>query len=324
VRWGGGRRAWVDRLLVALVVVPALGYAARWADIASTPVVMVQSAAPIAGAGMVGAAALVAALRRRRLAVLALGFALGLLASVALSLRSDTVEARSTDLVVMSSNLQFGLGDPGAVVERVTSLHVDVLVLLEITPPERDRLRASGIEQLLPYAVGSPRAGADGTVIRSRYPCAEVAVTSEPGADLGQPAARVSLPAIDGTLPRSVLVRAVHPWPPVLASVAAWHAGLVDLAGWARGQPQDEPLVLAGDFNAGADHPAYRALADGLVDAHAAAGSGWVRTWPQGSRIPAFTQLDHVLGRSLQVVSAGSAVVPGSDHAAVWARWRLP
>ena len=51
-----------------------------------------------------------------------------------------------------------------------------------------------------------------------------------------------------------------------------------------RSQPDGIPLVLAGDFNASADHPGYRQVADGLVDAHRAVGAGWVRTWPLGRR----------------------------------------
>ncbi len=86
----------------------------------------------------------------------------------------------------------------------------------------------------------------------------------------------------------------------------------------------DEPLVLAGDFNASQAHPAFRLMADGLVDAHRAAGLGWVRTWPQGRRVPPFVQLDHVLERGFDVLHAGVVGVVGTDHAAVWARLALP
>jgi len=82
-------------------------------------------------------------------------------------------------------------------------------------------------------------------------------------------------------------------------------------------------VVLAGDFNASADHPGYRQVAEGLVDAHRATGAGWVRTWPVGHRLaPPFVQLDHVLARGLTVTCAGSAPVEGSDHTSVWACWR--
>jgi endonuclease/exonuclease/phosphatase (EEP) superfamily protein YafD len=58
-----------------------------------------------------------------------------------------------------------------------------------------------------------------------------------------------------------------------------------------------------------------------MTDAHHVAGQGWVQTWPQGRRlIRPFIQLDHVLVRGLGVVDAGVVQLPGTDHAAVWAR----
>jgi endonuclease/exonuclease/phosphatase (EEP) superfamily protein YafD len=33
-------------------------------------------------------------------------------------------------------------------------------------------------------------------------------------------------------------------------------------------------------------------------------------------------QIDHVLARGLTVTGAGSEVIPGTDHAMVWASWR--
>jgi endonuclease/exonuclease/phosphatase (EEP) superfamily protein YafD len=60
-------------------------------------------------------------------------------------------------------------------------------------------------------------------------------------------------------------------------------------------------------------------MEEGLLDAHRATGGGWVRTWPQGRRIPRFVQLDHILVRGFSAVEAGVAPVRGTDHAAVWA-----
>ncbi len=80
---------------------------------------------------------------------------------------------------------------------------------------------------------------------------------------------------------------------------------------------------MAGDFNASQSHPEFRAMLDGLTDAHRATGGGWVRTWPQGRRIPPFVQLDHVLGRGVTPVDAGVTAVRGTDHAAVWATMTL-
>ena len=111
--------------------------------------------------------------------------------------------------------------------------------------------------------------------------------------------------------------------PPTDPNLTFWRQSLDGLATWARSQPDGIPLVLAGDFNASADHPGYRQVADGLVEAHEAAGSGWVRTWLIGRRvIPPFVQIDDVLAKGMTVTGAGSEVIPGTDHALVWASWR--
>ena len=66
-------------------------------------------------------------------------------------------------------------------------------------------------------------------------------------------------------------------------------------------------------------------LAEGMTDAHRATGAGWVRAWPQGSAVPPFIQLDHVLVGGLDVVAAGTDTsIIGTDHAAVWATLRSP
>ena len=113
-------------------------------------------------------------------------------------------------------------------------------------------------------------------------------------------------------------VKAVHTRQPIV-SARGWAQDLDRLHTWQLAQPADQPLFMAGDFNASQSHPAFRAMLEGLTDAHRATGGGWVRTWPQGRRIPPFVQLDHVLGRGVTAVDAGVTPVRGSDHAAVWA-----
>jgi hypothetical protein len=110
-----------------------------------------------------------------------------------------------------------------------------------------------------------------------------------------------------------MLIRAVHPMPPTDPNLGFWRSALDGLATWAHSQPDGIPLVLAGDFNASADHPGYRQVADGLVDAHRAVGAGWVRTWPLGRRwLPPFVQIDHIRARGLTVTGAGSEVIAGA------------
>ncbi|WP_170206776.1 endonuclease/exonuclease/phosphatase family protein [Barrientosiimonas humi] len=301
-----------------LTVLVALLVSTRWWDTHRFQVPVLQAAFPVVGALAVGWAALLLALRHRTAAtVLAVLAALVPLLLAGGSLRSDTVPSRPGDQVVMSANLQYGRADPAALVTLVREQRVDVLVLVEVTPDAAAALRRAGLDRLLPQSAGSPRTGADGTVIRSRHPLQTLENAQVPGL-FGSPVARVRAPS--GTY----VVKGVHPYPPAGELVAGWHRQLRDLGRWVRAQPTDEPLVLAGDFNSSSAHPAFREATAGLTDAHGAAGKGWVRTWPVGQRVPPFVQIDHVLQRGGRVVDAGSATVPDTDHAVVWARLRVP
>lgn len=206
--------------------------------------------------------------------------------------------------------------DPTALIARLRDLDVDTLVLTEVTPEAASALDDAGALELLPHRVGRAQPGADGTVILSRHGLTQVQADHIPGL-FDQPVATVHAPKGDYVL------RAMHPYPPTTRLVRGWHRHLGQATDWVAEQSLETPLVLAGDFNASQAHPAYRRLAEGMVDAHRATGSGWVRTWPQGSRVPPFVQLDHVLVRHGDVVGAGTAMLDGTDHALVWARLRL-
>ena len=325
-RVSGHRHRGVDWLLAIALVAATLWYAVRWLDVATFPVAVAQSLVPVVGIGLVLITTLAAGLRRRRIALAGVAASLVVLVGALPFVVPSGREAPGPgDLVVMASNLEFGGADVSALLEQVRGRRVDVLVLLEITPDAVQRLAAAGLDDLLPYAAGHPRAGADGTMIRSRYPLTELPTPTFPGeVNLSQPVALVTLPGsvtVGGA--QQVLVRAVHPMPPTGSNLGFWRASLDGLATWVHSQPDGIPLVLAGDFNASADHPGYRQVADGLVDAHRAVGAGWVRTWPLGRLwLPPFVQIDHVLARGLTVTGAGSEVIAGTDHALVWASWR--
>jgi endonuclease/exonuclease/phosphatase (EEP) superfamily protein YafD len=89
--------------------------------------------------------------------------------------------------------------------------------------------------------------------------------------------------------------------------------------------PADPPRVLAGDFNATADHAQFRRLLRlGHVDAAAQLGRGLIPTWGPAGR-PALLTLDHVLlDPRCAVLAASVHQLPGSDHRAVYAEFRLP
>lgn len=297
------------------VVACAVALGLRWVDSAAVPVVVVQSALPLFGIVAGGCALLLLALRRWRLGGVALVVLLAFVVVGAPALRSGGVAPQDDDLVVFSANLRYGEADPAAVVSAARARDADVVVLVEVTPEALEAVEAAGLGHDWPNQTGIPLPGAAGLVVRSDLHIDPV----DWGPDYPQPWAgatgRITLE--NG---RTVVVRGSHPNAPNLRDAGPWRAALADYDHWARTRHLDEPVVMAGDFNAGFGHPAFRQLASGFTDAHRAAGRGWVRTWPVGGRVPPFTQLDHVLVRGVDVVDAGTDDLPGTDHRAVWAR----
>lgn len=79
------------------------------------------------------------------------------------------------------------------------------------------------------------------------------------------------------------------------------------------------PAILFGDFNASLDHREFlELLSTGLTDAAQATGRSLWPAWPEGSPLPPFVALDHVVVNDhLEVGQFTTVVVPGTDHAAV-------
>jgi endonuclease/exonuclease/phosphatase (EEP) superfamily protein YafD len=292
--------------------------AVRWVDISVPGLVpILQSAVPLAGL-LVAALVVIAVVTRRWRLTVAAGVLLAVCATIAVpSVFRHTVAPGRDDFVVMSANLEYGGADAQSLVTAAREHQVDVLVLIEITPAAVERLRTAGLDALLPESAGESSQTAGGTIIRSRIPM----TLTEPGLDqvsghsFNEPVVSIHRKTGD------VLLCAVHLQPPGLSGAADWRSGQADLQAWRQQQPADQPLVFAGDFNSSWSHPGFRQVAQTMTDAHQAAGQGWVRTWPEGRRlIRPFIQLDHVLVRGLGVVEAGVVQLPGTDHAAAWAR----
>jgi endonuclease/exonuclease/phosphatase (EEP) superfamily protein YafD len=297
------------------VAVPLIGV--RWVDSSAGPVAVLQSMVPLSGV-LVSVLVVIAAITRRWPVTIAAGVLLAVCVTIAApSFLGHTVSPGRDDLVVMSSNLEYGGADARSVVTAAREHRVDVLVLVEVTPASLERLRIAGLYTLLPESAGQSSQGAGGTIIRSRVPMTLV----QPGLDQVSPHAFdepvVSIHRSTG----DVLLRAVHSLPPGLSGAADWRSGLAGLQSWRQRQSPDNLVVMAGDFNSSWGHPGFRAVAETMTDAQHAAGEGWAPTWPQGRRlIRPFIQLDHVLSRGLDVVDAGVVQLPNTDHAAVWAR----
>lgn len=284
----------------------------RWVQ-GGTLVAALQSGLPVVGASLVLLLFLAAMGRAKTLVALTV---LLLTPMVWLAwpwwFDSDVAPATDSDQVVMTSNMFFGSADVAALEREVSSLEVDALVLLEVTPSALAQIESSGIPSALPFRSGQPHPDASGTVVFTAEPHQElgdvpelffdqVAVEIEPASSAGQ----------------AWVLFGAHPAPPTLPE---WAGDLQALSDWVDRQPASTPLVMAGDFNASSAHPAFRDLESRLNDAQRLSGSGWVRTWPHESLIPPFAHLDHVMIRGFGVVATGQAIIAGTDHSAVWAR----
>jgi endonuclease/exonuclease/phosphatase (EEP) superfamily protein YafD len=223
-------------------------------------------------------------------------------------------------LRVLTVNLLTGRAAGARVVELARNTGADVLFLQELSEDAVTRLKQARLSELLPHEmldiVGYRYRGSG---IYARYPL-------RPGLTIGpsyasQPTARLDLP-----WGRSVQLVCVHPHPPA----PPWHAPAAPR--W-RGElaalppPGEPPVVLAGDYNATLDHAEFRRLLRlGHVDAASQVGNGLVPTWgPEPRGRPMLLPFDHVLLDPRCAVLATSAhAIPGSDHRALYAEFRLP
>ncbi len=224
----------------------------------------------------------------------------------------DAGEAR---LAVMSLNAEYGRADVAQLAEAVERRDIDTLVIAEVDEALIAALLATEPGSRFVHRSGQTSEGASpaGTVVLSRHPATRVEVPARQTGTFQQPAMSID---VDG---RAVLLRAVHPQPPVARSIEQWRAGLVELGEWQRAQ-RGRPLVMAGDFNASAAHAPFRNAKRGMYDT---AGL-WPRaTWPRERAYPPFADIDHVLVRGLNVDDAGTEDIDDTDHRAVWADLRI-
>lgn len=217
-------------------------------------------------------------------------------------------------LTVLTANLMFGEADPAALVRMVREQHVDVLATEELTPDAITRLRAAGLEDLLPYGELAPHPSADGCGLWSRYPIDRLPPFR---ARFQAPGAVVHLPS------RDVVVRVLHPFPTNVENGGGLYRR--DYAALTSQVERLDPMattVLAGDFNASTDNGQLRRLmGDRFRDASEVAGSGLQRTWSPRLGWPALIHLDHVLvDQHVDVRSTEVLDLPGSDHRALLAR----
>ncbi|SMG32123.1 Uncharacterized conserved protein YafD, endonuclease/exonuclease/phosphatase (EEP) superfamily [Rhodococcus rhodochrous J3] len=301
-------------LALGAVVVGALGVGVHYLGPESNKLILLSSFVPLlVAAGAVGLLILLA-LRAWRSAVVALLVVLaGVWTHLPLFVPSRPSFPERTagePIIVLQANIRLGEADAAGVVDLVRQYDADVLTVEELTDDAVTRLRAAGIDDLLPEQFVSPRPeGGGGTGIYSRFPLRD----AEP---LGRFAMQNLVADLDLGDGRTVVLAAVHPMPPYPEPAWQWAAEMEKLGVLLRERAGDDgPVIVSGDFNSTWSHTRYRALlTDGFVDAADQTGAGLLPSFPADAAYPAVIGIDRMITRDAVVNRLTRIDIPGSDH----------
>ena len=221
------------------------------------------------------------------------------------------VGERPGDLRVLTFNTSRDNVAARDVAELVGRHDADVVVLPETSRATADEVAGiAGDYQVFDHTVGAGVTSATSLLIADdlgRYNAPEPYAAGALGSFTVRPDSAAAPP-----------ITAVHAYPPGAGSMQRWRA---DTAWAVRRCAGVEGAVVAGDFNATLDHPAFahRGHCVDAADARDAAAVGtWPTTWPAWAGAP----IDHVLvdGRAWDVVSFSVLdAVGASDHRPVLA-----
>jgi endonuclease/exonuclease/phosphatase (EEP) superfamily protein YafD len=250
------------------------------------------------------------------------------------------------ELTIMVANVVGGGADAGDVAKVIRARRPDVVSLPEAQVDVRQEIQAhlqgltyNGYTQQANAAVESATSVLVSTTLGSVHFDSEKLDTgrvnagqSKPGA--GEPGAETIGPVqqtttqfghiiITGGNLGSLRLIAYHGYPPLSSAVTIWKQDLEVVRHWCS---QDQPTIVAGDFNATTDHSDFRhAMGPGCRSVATAVGAGLQGTWPSDRPRIVRTQIDHV------VVTDGvtpnnfrTYKIGGSDHLAVVATISVP
>lgn len=222
--------------------------------------------------------------------------------------RQDAGDA--TTLTVMTCNVYKGAADPTAIVAAVRENRVEVLALQETTVDFVARLRAAGLDELLPHSQRSSSDGIYGNGVWSAYPLADCASDDIGSSASAMPAGTIEVTRADGTNARVRLV-SVHTCSPGPGYWNLWRRSIEEI-GVVRSRVAADPTcayVLMGDFNATWDHAPFRAM----LGVDGAGGAG-----PAGTTDAAATDAEKGVGNNAahagQDATGGSVTLHDAAH----------
>ena len=214
--------------------------------------------------------------------------------------------AGAEPVVVMTANVLRGYGDGTELVDQARDRDVDLLVVTEITISSLAAMQDAGLDELLPYAEGTP--GADGDV---------------PGTMLFSAEPTTLVDTLDTRLGGLVVetgdlsIVAAHPSSPVYPPEWRDDQEIVVAA-----VEQHEPDLVVGDFNATLDHWPIRDVLDlGYRDSVELTNRGFQPTWPVNGTFGVLgflgpvAQIDHVLvSDDWTATETATTELDGTDH----------
>ncbi|GAA1583097.1 MULTISPECIES: endonuclease/exonuclease/phosphatase family protein [Kribbella] len=213
-------------------------------------------------------------------------------------------------LTIMVANVLGGGARAADVAQLIRDRKPDLVSLPEAQADVREQIRALLQDQQYKGYTAQPSGAApSATSVLVSPALGDVAFRSEPGTTFG------NVVVTGGNLGAARLI-AYHGYPPLPDAVTTWAHDLLKVREWCS---QDPPTVIAGDYNATADHAEFRAALGGYCrSVGPSVGGGLQGTWPADQPAVLRTQIDHVVvTRQVEPEDFTTYPIHGTDHRAV-------
>jgi endonuclease/exonuclease/phosphatase (EEP) superfamily protein YafD len=217
----------------------------------------------------------------------------------------DHRAASTPEFRLMSLNMSGSESDTQEVAQRAAQ--ADLVILIQTSPAALIALKSFEWDQRFPFSLGEPKDGFSDTAIYSRFPLSRSTLIR--ATHFQQWVTTVRIPDVG-----RIRLIAAHPCNPFCDGDlwTAEHRMLRE----AVIENLNQPLIVAGDFNAVEDHGPMQTLHRlGLKSATDISGAGWLPTYPANRPIPPLLPIDHILiNEDLTATSVTSFAVSDSDH----------